>query len=63
MNKNAFTNNQLGLFGEALPETNPIVVLGETKAAVLEVLASLLLQILAAERQQKKSEINHVRCH
>ncbi|MGH7450959.1 MAG: hypothetical protein ACRENG_06425 [bacterium] len=63
MNKNAFTNHQLGLFGEALPETNPIVVLGETTAAVLEVLASLFLQILEAERQPKKSELNHVRCH
>jgi len=63
MNENAFTNKQLGLFGEALPEMNPIVVLGETKTAVLEALASLLIQILNAERQQKNSEVNHVRCH
>lgn len=63
MNENAFTNNQLGLFGEALPEMNPIVVLGETKTAVLEALASLFIQILNAERQQKNSEVNHVRCH
>ena len=63
MNENIFTHNQLGLFGEALPEMNPIVVLGETKTAVLEALASLLIQILNAERQQKNSEVNHVRCH
>jgi len=63
MHENVLTNNQLGLFGEALPEMNPIVVLGETKTAVLEALASLLIQILNAERQQKNSEVNHVRCH
>jgi len=54
MNENALTNNQLGLFGEALPEMNPIVVPGETKAEVLEALASLFIQILDTERQQKK---------
>lgn len=63
MNENALTNKQLGLFGEALPEMNPIVVLGETKAAVLEALASLFIQILDAERQQKNSEVNHARCN
>lgn len=63
MNENALTNNQLGLFGDALPEMNPIVVLGETKTAVLEVLASLFIQILDTERQQKKSEVNHARCN
>ena len=54
MNENRCTINQLGLFGEALPEMNPIVVLGETKAEVLEALASLFIQILDTERQQKK---------
>ena len=63
MNENALTDSQLGLFGEALPEMNPIVVLGETKTAVLEALASLFIQILDAERQQKNSEVNHVRCN
>jgi len=63
MNENALINNQLGLFGEALPETNPIVVLGKTKPEVLAALASLFMQILGTERQQKNSEVNHARCN
>ena len=63
MNENAFTTKQLGLFGEALPEMNPIVVLGETKPEVLAALASLFIQILDTERQQKNSEVNHARCN
>ena len=63
MNENALINNQLGLFGEALPEMNPIVVIGETKPEVLAALASLFIQILDTERQQKKSEVNHARCN
>jgi len=63
MNENVLTNKQLGLFGEAFPEMNPIVVLGETKSEVLAALASLFMQILDAERQQKNSEVNDVRCN
>ena len=63
MNENTLTNKQLGLFGEALPAMNPIVVLGETKPEVLAAVASLFIQILDTERQQKKSEINHARCN
>lgn len=61
MNENDLTTKQLGLFGETLPEMNVIVVLGETKPEVLAALASLFIQILGAERQQKKSEVNHAR--
>jgi hypothetical protein len=42
---------------------NPIVVLGETKPEVLAALASLFIQILDTERQQKNSEVNHARCN
>lgn len=60
MNKNALPKAQLGLFHEAFPETNQVVVPVESKDEVLEVLALLLTHVICQERQPLDPEVKHV---
>jgi hypothetical protein len=50
MNKNAVPHEQLRLFRETFPETNPCVVPPELAAEVCEILALLFLQLHSQER-------------
>jgi len=60
MNKNALPRAQLGLFHDAFPETNQVVVPVESKGEVLEVLALLLTHVISEERQPIDPEASHV---
>ena len=60
MKKKALSTKQQGLFRESSSEMKSIVISEEIKSAVLELWASLLIQILSAQRQFNQ-ESEHAR--
>lgn len=61
MNESALPQEQLGLFREAFPEKDQIVVPVEIKPMVLEILALLFTRIISEERPHLPQEISHAR--
>jgi hypothetical protein len=58
--KKALSTKQQGLFREASSEMKSIIISEEIKPAVLELWASMFIQILSAQRQLKQ-EFEHAR--